>query len=41
MYISRHLGHLQAISFMKMAARVLAKFAPAFLIRNMEFFNTA
>ena len=38
---SRHLGHLRTISFMKMGARVLAKFTFAFFIRNMECFNAA
>ena len=38
---SRHLGHLRTVSFMKMGARVLAKFTFAFFIRNMECFNAA
>ena len=38
---SRHLCHLRTISFMEMAAIIIAKFALAFLIWNMKCFNTA
>ena len=40
-YIFVTLGHLRTISFMKMAATFIAKFTLAFLIWNMECFNTA